>query len=195
MTRSAVYICGHGGWTPEMGYASVPRGCCVNFYTESSKTILSLTINAILASEAIPLRTVAEFRFAQNVCVSPFPLAMIVDLLRSLQLHNERDPGAILYLPTHRKSLNAIMSELRMSADVPMDFHWLSCLSTTLRKVGGIYSGINVQDSSIDMAIYSCDNEEDRYTYEENDAKRILIKISDIVKWRLKSPEVFLRRF
>lgn len=144
---TTVFLHGHGGWKPSMGYVNVPKGCSVSFYTHFAKLLNGTMVEQILTGTYTGDfdRTVPAFHSAPNVQMSSLPASL------AQWAKDKNTTGISMVLlpnspPVVRMSLEKLM-ELSIGAfGSDLDFRWLCCQALQLKDTGGRAQGVNASD-------------------------------------------------
>ncbi len=139
---TTTYLAGHGQWNLSNGYAKVPPGCSVTFYTEFSKNMFTADMKAIIGGTfgGTPKLTVEQFKTCPNYTLSGDP----VSLVACQQLLAQRnDPNlAMIMFAAGQFSLSQIF-EYFDTQRIETDFVWCACRYTALKDSGGKSVGVN----------------------------------------------------
>jgi hypothetical protein len=144
---TTVFLHGHGGWKPSMGFVEVPKGCSVSFYTHFAKllnqTMVLQILNGTYTGEFD--RTVPAFHSAPNVQISSLTPALVK------WAKDNNTSGTTMVLmpaspPVVRMSLEKVMDLAIKAIGPDLDFRWLCCQALQLKKAGGGELGVNASD-------------------------------------------------
>jgi len=168
MARKQVYIVGHGAWGPTDGYAKVPAGCTVSFYTEFAKTMSGEDADRIVAGTVNrkPHRTVGEFKMVPNMRYTPDDEENMNDFFA------EKQPGTILVYTSDLggKTLEDVFNTMSVRNVNDWDIHWTACAALQLKAtgyddakfVGNPTTGVNLTE--LDDGYYNFDYDIGKYS-------------------------------
>lgn len=142
------FLSGHGGWVPSQGYAQVPKGCKVHFYTHFAKNLITGMEHKILSGSYNTIeRTIEEFRVCPNMRLSPQPDDWTETAERKLATRNDPDCHLIVCDPGEPVTLDELFEEFSdQELGDGAEFHWLACQTLSLAQVGGRQHGLNAGD-------------------------------------------------
>ena len=150
-----VFLSGHGGWHPKLGYTKVPAGCSVNFYTHFAKLLITGMEYRILRGDYNQVESnFPQFSMVPNMKLYGQPEAWTQKSENELQ-SNAWGANAMIYAlddEDDETTLSEIFAEINENPRLPEDleFHWLACSEVQLRKAGGADIGFNAGDFNHD---------------------------------------------
>ncbi|HEY0940369.1 MAG TPA: hypothetical protein VGE08_09760 [Steroidobacter sp.] len=168
MARKNVYIVGHGAWAPKDGYAKVPAGCTISFYTEFAKTLSGDDADRIVAGtlKRPAHRTVGEFKMVPNMRYTPDDDDNMEDFKA------EQQPGTILIFTQSNagQTLEQLFHVIALKGIRNWDMHWTACSALQLRAtgyddrrfVGNPMTGVNLTE--MDKGYYNFDYDIGKYS-------------------------------
>lgn len=137
-----IVICGHGGWAPLDGYAQVPKGCSIAFYTDFSKTLAGDEANQIAAGTYphAPKQVIQEFKVCPNFRFYPENTIAEKEAIIALK---GADRELLFTWDATGRPLKHLFETLNPTAEIA--FHWACCLYTQLNQTpGSAQKGINL---------------------------------------------------
>lgn len=140
-----IFIHMHGSWSPEDGYAFVPKGCRVTFWSPFAKLMHKTMVEALLEDKwtGKAERVVTEYKAVPNMKLSPLTPAQ----LAGDKLKYSTKPGRVYVSTNKASSLDLTMKDLRTEhASEELNFHWLCCQELELKLAGGRTLGVNSGD-------------------------------------------------
>ena len=145
-----LFLSGHGGWKPEYGYATVPRGVSVYFYTHFAKTLMTSMEKLILTGAYTTTdRIVGELSQCPNMQISGQPDAWTTASEAHLNKAYWGDESMVLGVPEGEKGRLAdffAMASGAMAQGDKVAIHWIACSTLQLKQVGGRSIGLNADD-------------------------------------------------
>ena len=146
-----VFLSGHGGWSPSLGYTKVPPNCTVIFYTHFAKLLMTDMEGQILRGDYTQVeRAHKQFNMVPNMKLYGQPDAWTRSAEDNL---NEAFWGAdakVVALDDEddEMTLSEMFAELNEGPKLPEEvtFHWLCCSHVGLKAAGGADIGFNASD-------------------------------------------------
>lgn len=126
------FLTGHGGWTPEDGFFSLPTGTTVTFYTDNAKLMISSDVYKILEGsyKGEPVQVIEQLKMCQNMTLYPDDDSEIPPTVAAI---NRNPLGAKcdalnVDAPTKLKDI--------VAAFPGSDFVWACCRDLSLKPAG-----------------------------------------------------------
>ena len=140
---NTIYLAGHGTWNMADGYAEVPKGCSISFYTEFSKNMFTSDMKEVIGGTfqgAVKLM-VGAYKTCPNYTLSADSASL--DACRALLLaRNNTNLSLVMFGSGPDMTLKEIFADAK-ARDLASDFIWCACRHTGLRDAGGKAIGVN----------------------------------------------------
>jgi len=168
MPRINAYIIGHGSWKPADGYAKVPAGCSISFYTDFAKTMSGEDADRIVAGtlKRAPHRKIEQYMMAPNMRYTPDSQENMADF------QAEKQKGTVLIYTTNDQgqTLRELFETMAVRRLRDWDLHWTACSALSLREtgydgakfVGNPTTGVNLTE--LEDGYYNFDYDINHYT-------------------------------
>jgi len=136
-----IFLCGHGGWTPNDGYTTVPKGSSITFYTQHAKLLKGGDDYKLIAGTftSPPDSVLGPYRSCPNMRLypdDPDVITMSESMRRpGTELFWSNDPNGML--------LSTIFNNKPGNA-----FIWACCRHVALREAGGEKVGFNLVEEA-----------------------------------------------
>lgn len=145
---TVVYLHGHGGWAPSMGFTQVPKKCSISFYTHFAKLLNATMVQKIFAGTYLGDfdRTIEAFGTVPNLRMDSLTTAQ-----RQWAINSTAGSGKTLVMlpaapPNRSRTLAQLMEWSVENIGPELDFRWLCCQSLSLKQQGGRKLGLNASD-------------------------------------------------
>lgn len=153
-----IYLCGHGGWKPEDGYFTLPKGCSISFIVHPSKCLYTPDMFRVCEGTwpNPPFDTIMEYKSCPNMTWG-------VDLVwkkkkcqdkLDLNPHHGAGNPAIAIFPSKTKTLKEFFTQsmLYLRSDITLHGHlafiWNCCTALTLKPTErGGKIGVNAAEA------------------------------------------------
>jgi len=145
-----VYLAGHGSWNiAEDGFAVVPRGVTVTFYTESMKNMFTDDMFAIIAGTYKgevkqlyePGSQVPNYTLYPDTVNEARCRQILKARVERLRVHSGRTPPLGLMMPVAGQK--SLLSQLMSIMAPGTNLIWSACRFTELADTGGKSVGVN----------------------------------------------------
>ncbi len=170
-----VFLSGHGGWTPQFGYTTVPRGMAVYFYTHFAKA-LAIGMEELILTGAYTAtdRIIGEFLQCPNMRLSGQPAAWTALSEASLNKDFWGEKSVVFGMPEKKRfHLSGFLAGAAgaMQPGDQVAVHWMACSSLQLNPVGGAALGVNAADLRHDTqnGHYRITNPDDTFRWLDKD--------------------------
>ena len=137
-----VFVFGHGGWTPNDGYAQVPANTSISFFTEANRLMsvdFAVKLMSGTAGVVEPDMQVGAFRSVQNMRLYPAP-EFHGQVLQAISLAGANVQVRIVQNPAGVR-LQTLLTELKGN-----DITWIACRALQLKvvqtRIGGVQQRI-----------------------------------------------------
>jgi hypothetical protein len=139
---STTFLAGHGQWNITDGYAEVPKGCSITFYTEFSKNLFTADMKAIIGGTftGTPKLVVEEYRSCPNYLLSGDSVSLVA-CQQLLLGRNDPNLGLIMF-NNGQVRLSEIFAYFKKQ-NTQTHFIWCACRYTNLKDMGGKTIGVN----------------------------------------------------
>jgi hypothetical protein len=138
-----VYLGGHGAWTIKDGYAEVPKGCTISFYTEFSKNMFTSDMKAIIGGtfNGSVKQKIEQYKTCPNYTLSPDSVSY-AECRTLLLARNDANLSLVMFPSGPDWTLKSIF-EWASKGRIAADFIWCACRFTGLKDEGGKAIGVN----------------------------------------------------
>ena len=146
-----IFLSGHGGWSPSLGYTKVPANCTVTFYTHFAKLLMTGMERQILRGDYTEVdRTHTEFKMVPNMKLYGQPESWTKSAEENLSEAAWGNSSKVVSLDDEDDvtTLSELFEELNEGPKLPeeVNFHWLCCSHVGLKAAGGADIGFNASD-------------------------------------------------
>jgi hypothetical protein len=150
-----LFLSGHGGWHPKLGYTKVPADCSVNFYTHFAKLLITGMEYQILRGTYTEVEsTFGQWTMVPNMKLYGQPEQWTKRSEKELKRDVWGQNAMVFALDDEddEATLSEIFAEINNGPRLPenLEFHWLACSEVQLRKAGGADIGFNAGDFNHD---------------------------------------------